>query len=59
MTMAIPNPLARAQYLLAAHTYRQLPPDGGYEVAFAGRSNAGKTRALNKLWHQYAVGGRW
>ena len=32
MPMATPNPFARAQYLLAAHTPRQLPPDGGFEV---------------------------
>ena len=55
MAMAIPNPLARAKYLLAAHNFRQLPPDGGYEVAFAGRSNAGKSSALNALCQQNAL----
>jgi GTP-binding protein len=49
------NPLARARYLLAAHNPRQLPPDGGYEVAFAGRSNAGKSSALNALCQQNAL----
>jgi len=49
------NPLARARYLLAAHTPRQLPPDGGFEVAFAGRSNAGKSSALNALCRQNAL----
>ena len=53
--MASPNPLARARYLLAAHTPRQLPPDGGAEVAFAGRSNAGKSSALNALVGQNAL----
>ena len=53
--MAIPNPLARAKYLLAAHNFRQLPPDGGFEVAFAGRSNAGKSSALNALCQQNAL----
>ncbi|GAB1408645.1 ribosome biogenesis GTP-binding protein YihA/YsxC [Thermomonas brevis] len=53
--MATPNPFARAQYLLAAHTPRQLPPDGGFEVAFAGRSNAGKSSALNALCQQKAL----
>ncbi|MGY6518475.1 MAG: ribosome biogenesis GTP-binding protein YihA/YsxC [Lysobacteraceae bacterium] len=43
------NPLNGARYLLAAHLMRQLPPDGGREVAFAGRSNAGKSTALNTL----------
>ncbi|QOW19273.1 YihA family ribosome biogenesis GTP-binding protein [Lysobacter ciconiae] len=49
------NPLIRAQYLLAAHTPAQLPPDGGYEVAFAGRSNAGKSSALNAICQQNAL----
>lgn len=49
------NPFARARYLLSAHTPRQLPPDGGHEVAFAGRSNAGKSTALNALCHQNAL----
>ncbi len=55
MSMAAPNPFARAQYLLAAHNHRQLPPDGGFEVAFAGRSNAGKSSALNALCQQNAL----
>ena len=33
----------------------QLPPDGGFEVAFAGRSNAGKSTALNALCQQNAL----
>ncbi|MEO6171100.1 MAG: ribosome biogenesis GTP-binding protein YihA/YsxC [Lysobacter sp.] len=49
------NPLIRAQYLLAAHTPQQLPPDGGFEVAFAGRSNAGKSSALNAICQQNAL----
>ena len=53
--MATPNPFARAQYLVAVHTPRQLPPDGGFEVAFAGRSNAGKSSALNALCQQNAL----
>ena len=49
------SPFARARYLLAAHTPRQLPADGGAEVAFAGRSNAGKSSALNALCQQNAL----
>lgn len=49
------NPLARARYLLSAHNVKQLPPDGGFEVAFAGRSNAGKSSALNALCQQNAL----
>ena len=49
MAHPAPNPLNAARYLLSAHTARQLPPDDGVEVAFAGRSNAGKSSALNAL----------
>ena len=50
-----PTPFDRARYLLAAHQPRQLPPDGGFEVAFSGRSNAGKSSALNALCRQGAL----
>ncbi|MEP6632629.1 MAG: GTPase, partial [Luteimonas sp.] len=49
------NPLAQAKFLLSAHTPRQLPPDDGFEVAFAGRSNAGKSSALNAICQQNAL----
>ena len=49
------NPLEKAKYLLAAHIPSQLPADIGYEVAFAGRSNAGKSTALNALTRQNAL----
>jgi len=49
------NPFARARYSLSAHNFRQLPPDAGAEVAFAGRSNAGKSSALNALTQQNAL----
>ncbi len=46
------NPLARAKYFNSVHSLRQLPPDEVLEVAFAGRSNAGKSSALNALTNQ-------
>jgi GTP-binding protein len=49
------NPLARAEYRLAAHLPSQLPTDAGFEVAFAGRSNAGKSSALNTLCNQNSL----
>jgi GTP-binding protein len=49
------NPLARAVFVAAAHTPNQLPADGGREVAFAGRSNAGKSSALNALCNQNSL----
>ena len=49
------NPLEKARYLGSAHTPAQLPADGGLEVAFAGRSNAGKSSALNALTRQNSL----
>ena len=44
------NPAYRqAVFLTSAAKLNQAPPDEGYEVAFAGRSNAGKSRAINTL----------
>ena len=42
----------QAQFLLGAHRLAQLPEDSGAEIAFAGRSNAGKSSALNALTGQ-------
>ena len=53
--MGMSQLLERARYLLSAHNARQLPPDEGAEVAFAGRSNAGKSSALNALTRQNAL----
>lgn len=39
----------QAQFLISAETLAQCPADYGYEVAFAGRSNAGKSSAINTL----------
>lgn len=38
-----------AEFYISAHNLRDLPPPIGIEVAFAGRSNAGKSSALNTL----------
>jgi GTP-binding protein len=38
-----------ATYLASAHHLQDLPPPGEPEVAFAGRSNAGKSSAINAL----------
>ena len=44
----VPN-YRRAAYLTSAAKFSQCPPDEGWEVAFAGRSNAGKSSAINSL----------
>jgi GTP-binding protein len=38
-----------AQFLTSSWQPHQFPPDEGVEVAFAGRSNAGKSSALNAI----------
>ena len=39
----------RATFFASAHDLAQLPPDTGNEVAFVGRSNSGKSSAINTL----------
>lgn len=48
----IQNPFAQATFLISCASLAQLPPDALPEVAFAGRSNAGKSSALNALCQQ-------
>ncbi|HLF31550.1 MAG TPA: ribosome biogenesis GTP-binding protein YihA/YsxC [Xanthomonadales bacterium] len=49
------NPYRSAAYVISAHNLRQLPEDTGLEVAFAGRSNAGKSSAINTLTEQKSL----
>ncbi len=58
--MQIENPqlrayFARATFLKSAPNAAQLPLDRGVEIAFAGRSNAGKSSALNTLCAQKSL----
>lgn len=46
------NPFKFVAFLTSANELHQLPPDQGAEVAFAGRSNAGKSSALNVITEQ-------
>lgn len=47
------NPLYQgARFLTAATRIEQAPEDQGREVVFAGRSNAGKSSAINAICHQ-------
>jgi GTP-binding protein len=43
---------SQAKYLTSAFELSQLLPDEGLEIAFAGRSNAGKSSAINCLTRQ-------
>ncbi len=47
--------LSKATFTLSAPDIRRLPADSGIEVAFAGRSNAGKSSALNTLTNQRSL----
>lgn len=42
----------RASFVLSVARLAQCPPDEGIEVAFAGRSNAGKSSAINTICGQ-------
>ena len=44
-----PHPLVGARFLLGVASEAQLPGEGAPEIAFAGRSNAGKSSAINAL----------
>ena len=44
-----------AQFETSAAKLTQLPADEGFEVAFAGRSNAGKSSAINKICSQKSL----
>ncbi len=41
----------KASFYISAPSLRECPPETGIEVAFAGRSNAGKSSAINALTH--------
>lgn len=45
----------RATFLTSAGDIAQAPPDEGLEAAFAGRSNAGKSSAINVLCQQRSL----
>jgi GTP-binding protein len=49
------NHYQHTRFHLGTPTPRQAPPDTGMEVAFAGRSNAGKSSALNVITSQKAL----
>lgn len=54
-TNRLQAPYRAATYVLSAHRPVDFPPDAGFEVAFAGRSNSGKSSAINALTGQNAL----
>jgi GTP-binding protein len=49
------HPYRQAQYTISATQLSELPVDEGMEVAFAGRSNAGKSSAINTITDQKSL----
>jgi len=49
VTVSVTPNYRGAKFLTSAAKFPQCPPDVGWEVAFAGRSNAGKSSAINSL----------
>ncbi|WKJ90418.1 ribosome biogenesis GTP-binding protein YihA/YsxC [Methylomonas montana] len=50
------NPIYhQAKFINSAPKLKDAPPDQGMEIAFAGRSNAGKSSAINTLVQQNAL----
>lgn len=47
--------LRKAKFILGVHDLKGLPPIGLPEIAFAGRSNAGKSSALNQITDQHKL----
>ncbi|MGH8133652.1 MAG: ribosome biogenesis GTP-binding protein YihA/YsxC [Steroidobacteraceae bacterium] len=45
----------QARFLVSAAAPGQFPPDAGAEVAFAGRSNAGKSSAINAIAQRHGL----
>lgn len=49
------NPFAHAHFVMSCASLDQCPTDGQSELAFAGRSNSGKSSALNAICNQKAL----
>lgn len=52
---SVVNRYRSTQFLKSVDAFSELPPDTGWEVALAGRSNAGKSSALNVLTGQQGL----
>ena len=49
------SPYRLARYTTSATRLSELPPDNGIEVAFTGRSNAGKSSVINTITEQKSL----
>jgi GTP-binding protein len=55
MHSTMKNPFQQTRFIMGTPDNRGVPPDTGVEVAFAGRSNAGKSSALNVITGQRSL----
>lgn len=54
-TTAVTGPFHHVRFLVSVASPGQLPADEGAEVAFAGRSNAGKSSAINAITQRHGL----
>ncbi|WP_102563503.1 ribosome biogenesis GTP-binding protein YihA/YsxC [Vibrio sp. 10N.286.49.B3] len=55
LTVSVKIHYQNTHFITSAPDIRHLPEDEGIEIAFAGRSNAGKSSALNRLTNQRSL----
>ncbi|MGF1774446.1 ribosome biogenesis GTP-binding protein YihA/YsxC [Vibrio maritimus] len=55
LTVSVKIHYQNTHFITSAPDIRHLPEDEGIEIAFAGRSNAGKSSSLNRLTNQRAL----
>ncbi|WP_375752128.1 ribosome biogenesis GTP-binding protein YihA/YsxC [Vibrio sp. HN007] len=55
LTLSVKIHYQNTHFITSAPDIRHLPEDEGVEIAFAGRSNAGKSSALNRLTNQRSL----
>nr|WP_275658839.1 ribosome biogenesis GTP-binding protein YihA/YsxC [Vibrio brasiliensis] len=55
LTVSVKIHYQNTHFITSAPDIRHLPEDEGIEVAFAGRSNAGKSSSLNRLTNQRSL----
>ncbi len=55
LTLSVKIHYQNTHFITSAPDIRHLPEDEGIEIAFAGRSNAGKSSALNRLTNQKSL----
>ena len=55
MAESCTNFYRQTEFITSAQNLKQSPPDHGYEIAFVGRSNSGKSSSINSLCDQKSL----